>query len=36
MVKYPELAAIWKLAVETGQAYNGKDGRYNNPAIDAG
>ncbi|RDY61717.1 hypothetical protein [Flagellimonas nanhaiensis] len=32
----PELISIWKLAVDLGNTYNGKDGRYLNEAIEAG
>jgi hypothetical protein len=30
------LLQIWELAVEIGNTYNGKDGRYNNEAIASG
>jgi len=32
----PKLTAIWKLAFDISQEYNGKEGRYNNEAIAAG
>ncbi|WP_019668847.1 hypothetical protein [Eudoraea adriatica] len=32
----PKLVAIWQLAINLGNKYNGKDGRYNNEAIAAG
>jgi hypothetical protein len=32
----PKLVKIWKLAIATANKYNGKDGRYKNPAIAAG
>jgi hypothetical protein len=32
----PELTGIWQLAVDLGNKYNGKEGRYNNEAILAG
>ncbi|QIA08313.1 hypothetical protein [Draconibacterium halophilum] len=35
-VQDPELIKLWRLAVEIGLKYNGKDGRYNNEAIASG
>lgn len=35
-IKNPELIEIWQLAVDLGNKYNGKEGRYNNEAISAG
>ncbi|WP_297093664.1 hypothetical protein [uncultured Draconibacterium sp.] len=35
-VKDTELLSLWKLAVEIGLKYNGKDGRYNNEAVASG
>ncbi len=32
----PALIKTWKLAIELGNRYNGKDGRYNNEAVAAG
>ena len=32
-IKDPGLKQIWQLAVDLGQRYNGKEGRYNNQAI---
>jgi hypothetical protein len=32
----PELTAVWQLAVDLSNEYNGKEGRYNNQAISAG
>ncbi len=32
----PRLIAIWQLAVDLSDKYNGKEGRYNNEAISAG
>jgi hypothetical protein len=32
----PELIAIWQLAIDLSNRYNGKEGRYNNEAISAG
>jgi hypothetical protein len=32
----PELIAIWQLAIDISNQYNGKEGRYNNEAISAG
>jgi hypothetical protein len=32
----PKLIAIWQLAIDLGNKYNGKEGRYNNEAIAAG
>lgn len=32
----PELTEIWQLAVDLGNKYNGKEGRYNNEAVLAG
>jgi hypothetical protein len=32
----PKLVAIWQLAIDLGNKYNGKEGRYNNEAIAAG
>ena len=32
----PELTKVWQLAVDIGNKYNGKEGRYNNEAIAAG
>jgi hypothetical protein len=32
----PKLMAIWQLAIELSNKYNGKEGRYNNEAISAG
>ena len=32
----PELTQIWQLAIDLGNKYNGKEGRYNNEAILAG
>jgi hypothetical protein len=32
----PELIAIWQLAIDISNKYNGKEGRYNNEAISAG
>ena len=32
----PKLAKIWQLAIDLGNKYNGKEGRYNNEAIAAG
>lgn len=32
----PKLTEIWQLAVDLGNKYNGKEGRYNNEAIMAG
>jgi len=32
----PELIAIWELAIDLSNKYNGKEGRYNNEAISAG
>ncbi len=32
----PELIAIWQLAIDLSNTYNGKEGRYNNEAISAG
>ncbi len=32
----PQVLAIWKLAVKTGKKYNGKEGRYNNEAVESG
>jgi hypothetical protein len=32
----PELIAIWQLAIDLSNKYNGKEGRYNNEAISAG
>lgn len=36
MIRDAELKEIWQLAVEMGNLYNGKEGRYNNEAIEAG
>jgi len=36
ILKNPDLIKIWKLAINLGNKYNGKDGRYNNEAISAG
>ena len=33
MIKDPSLKDIWQLAVELGNQYNGKEGRYNNQAV---
>lgn len=35
-IKNPELIKIWQLAIDLGNQYNGKEGRYNNEAIAAG
>ena len=35
-IKDPKLVAIWQLAIDLGNKYNGKEGRYNNEAIAAG
>lgn len=35
-IKNPELIEIWKLAIDLGNKYNGREGRYNNEAISAG
>lgn len=35
-IKDPHLKQIWELAVELGNEYNGKEGRYNNEAVSAG
>ena len=35
-ITHPELIQIWKMALEIANKYNGKDNRYNNPAIAAG
>jgi hypothetical protein len=35
-IKDPKLLAIWQLAIDLSNQYNGKDGRYNNKAISAG
>lgn len=35
-IKNPELIEIWQLAVDLGNKYNGREGRYNNEAISAG
>ncbi len=35
-IKDPHLKRIWELAVELGNEYNGKEGRYNNEAVSAG
>jgi len=35
-VETPELLEIWKLAIDLGNQYNGKEGRYLNEAIAAG
>ncbi|WP_445385798.1 hypothetical protein ACT6NV_03055 [Robiginitalea sp. IMCC44478] len=35
-ISNPELIAIWKLAIELSNQYNGKEGRYHNEAISAG
>lgn len=32
----PKLIAIWQLAIDLSNQYNGKEGRYNNEAISAG
>lgn len=32
----PKLVEIWQLAIDLGNEYNGKEGRYNNEAIAAG
>jgi hypothetical protein len=32
----PKLIAIWQLAIDLSNKYNGKEGRYNNAAISAG
>ena len=32
----PKLTAIWQLAIDISQEFNGKEGRYNNEAITAG
>jgi len=32
----PKLVKIWQLAIDLGNEYNGKEGRYNNEAIAAG
>ncbi len=32
----PRLIEIWQLAVNLGNKYNGKEGRYNNEAVEAG
>lgn len=32
----PDLTEIWQLAIDLGNKYNGKEGRYNNEAIMAG
>ena len=32
----PKLVEIWQLAIDLGNKYNGKEGRYNNEAIAAG
>lgn len=32
----PKLIAIWQLAIDLSNKYNGKEGRYNNEAISAG
>ena len=36
MIKDAELKEVWQLAVKMGNQYNGKEGRYNNEAIEAG
>ena len=35
-LKNPRLIQIWKLAVDLGNKYNGKEGRYNNAAVASG
>ncbi|MBT8181995.1 MAG: hypothetical protein KJO53_10440 [Eudoraea sp.] len=35
-IKDPKLVSIWQLAIDLGNKYNGKEGRYNNEAIAAG
>ncbi|HMG91176.1 MAG TPA: hypothetical protein VK589_14020, partial [Chryseolinea sp.] len=35
-IKNPRLKEIWQLAIDLGIKYNGKEGRYNNPAVSAG
>jgi len=35
-LKNPRLIEIWKLAVDLGNKYNGKEGRYNNAAVASG
>ncbi|WP_297690696.1 hypothetical protein [uncultured Eudoraea sp.] len=35
-IKDPKLIAIWQLAIDLGNKYNGKEDRYNNEAIAAG
>jgi hypothetical protein len=35
-IKDPRLREIWQMAVDIGMKYNGKEGRYNNPAVTAG
>ena len=35
-IKDSQLTAIWQLAINLGNQYNGKEGRYNNEAIAAG
>ncbi|MFC3879850.1 hypothetical protein ACFOSV_06665 [Algoriphagus namhaensis] len=35
-VKNQQLNAVWKLSTDISNQYNGKDGRYNNEAIEAG
>lgn len=35
-VKEPRILSIWQLAVDLGNRYNGKDGRYNNEAVASG
>ena len=32
----PQLSKVWQLAVDLGNQYNGKEGRYNNEAVEAG
>ena len=35
-LKDSRLVEIWKLAIDIGNKYNGKEGRYNNAAVEAG
>ena len=36
IIKDAILIEIWQLAVDLGNKYNGKDGRYNNKAVSEG